>query len=159
MVVEDGLNLTMGKQPKEFIRTGTLAELAGLNLQTIRYYERVGLLPKPKRTESGYRQYTQDDLDLLIFIKNAKELGFSLEKIKKLIKLKDDTKAKGKSVKALVEVEINEIEAKMDSLKILKRYLANLNSTCSGEMPVSSCPIIDSLKKRKKSSKKKTKSK
>ena len=146
--MESGLNLTMAAE--SYIRTGELAELAGINLQTIRYYERVGLLPKPKRTKSGYRQYTQDDLDLLIFIKNAKELGLSLEKIKELIKLKDDTRAKGRAVKNLIDKEIQDIEAKMDSLKILKRYLANLNSTCSGEMPVSSCPIIDSLKRKKR---------
>ena len=159
MVSQYGLNLTMVKKPEKFIRTGPLAELAGVNLQTIRYYERVGLLPKPRRTESGYRQYTEDDLDLLIFIKNAKGLGLSLEKIKQLIKLKDDTRAKGKSVKDLIEVEIKEIESKMDSLKILKRYLGNLNSSCSGDMPVSSCPIIDSLKKGRRSNKKKTKPK
>ena len=150
--MQNGLILNM---ESKFLKTGELADRAEVNLQTIRYYERVGLLPKPKRTESGYRLYTEDDLDLVLFIKNAKYLGFSLEKIKQLIKLKDDTRAKGKAVKEIVEEEVLEIEAKMDSLKVLKRYLSSLNATCSGEMSTAACPIIDSLKKGKRPMRKK----
>lgn len=128
------------------LKIGELAKKAGINLQTIRYYEREGLLPKPQRTESGYRQYNETSVDILLFIKNAKSLGLSLNKIRKLVSLKDDTKAKGDDVKNIIQVEINEVEDKIKTLRKLKKGLTELYQSCPGNITTSECPILRSLR-------------
>ena len=125
---------------------GQLAKKAGINLQTVRYYESLGILPEPERTESGYRQYTENYIEHILFIKNAQELGFSLEEIQKLVNLKNSKEAMGEDVKAIVKVKIKEINEKIQSMEELKGYLSSLNKSCSGNMSTDKCPILQSLR-------------
>jgi MerR family mercuric resistance operon transcriptional regulator len=129
---------------------GKLAQLAGLNIQTIRFYENIGLLPEPSRSKSQYRRYDDEYLDHINFIKNSQELGFTLEEIKDLVQVKFQDCALGKDVKSLVQEKIEKINCQLETLKSQKKFLEKLDSNCNGKMPVDECPILDSLKKEPK---------
>ena len=127
---------------------GRVARGAGLAIDTVRYYEREGLLEKPARTDAGYRQYSADAVARLRFIRQAKELGFSLNEIKELLSLRV---APGKScadVKARAEHKIADVEQRIAQLKRIKRALAKLATACSGSGPTSECPILEALETR-----------
>ena len=124
---------------------GRVARGAGLAVDTVRYYEREGLLNKPARTASGYRHYTPDAVARLRFIRQAKELGFSLNEIRELLSLRV---APGKScadVKARAEAKISDVDRRIASLKRVRGALLKLASACSGKGPVSQCPILEAL--------------
>ncbi len=124
---------------------GRVARDAGLAIDTVRYYEREGLLQQPARTASGYRQYSADAVARLRFIRQAKELGFSLHEIKELLSLRV---APGKScadVKSRAEAKIADIEQRVAQLSRMKRALVKLATTCSGRGPTSECPILDAM--------------
>lgn len=124
---------------------GKVASDAGLSIDTVRYYEREGLLEKPGRTASGYRHYQSDAVSRLRFIRQAKELGFSLSEIRELFALRV---ASGKScadVKARAEHKIADIDRRIASLKRVRGALLKLASACSGKGPVSQCPILEAL--------------
>ena len=125
---------------------GKLSKETGLSVQTIRYYEQLGILPEPERTESGYRNYNDDYFKHIHFIKNAREIGFSLEEIKLLVNLRESKQALGKDVKEIVSLKIREIDEQIKSLQEAKDYLTSLNQTCSGKMPTNECPILNKLK-------------
>lgn len=125
---------------------GKLAELAGLNIQTIRFYENMGLLPEPSRSKSQYRVYEDEYLENINFIKNSQELGFTLEEIKDLVQVKFQNCAIGKDVKILVQEKIEKINCELEKLKSQKKFLEKLDSNCSGKMPVDDCPILNTLK-------------
>ena len=129
------------------MKIGELAQRSGVKLQTIRYYEGLGLIKEPKRTSSGYRQYTEDYIEQIKFIKNAQRVDLTLSEIKKLAKLQQNPRAKGKDVKKVVEAHLHEIDEKINALKGLKKTLAALNEGCSGEMPSKDCPILKGIKK------------
>jgi DNA-binding transcriptional MerR regulator len=129
---------------------GTLAELAGLNIQTIRFYENIGLLPEPSRSKSQYRLYDEEYLENINFIKNSQELGFSLEEIKDLVQVKFRDCSTGKDVKNLVQEKIEKINCQLETLKSQKKFLEKLDANCSGKMPVDECPILNTLKKEPK---------
>src|SRR6266704_5758297 len=93
-----------------------LARLGGVNLETVRYYERRGLLPKPPRTQSGYRQFSPETAQRLRFIKRAKELGFSLDEIGELLELRVQPKQKRGDVRSRAEAKIADIESKIETL-------------------------------------------
>ncbi len=137
------------KEKVEIMKISELAERSGVKLQTVRYYEGLDLIKEPKRTDSGYRQYTSDYIEQIRFIKNAQEVGLTLREIKKLTKLQRSSKAKGKDVKLVLEAHIEEIDRKMESLKNLKKHLKNLTDSCSGEMSTEECPILKKLKAKK----------
>lgn len=130
---------------EEIISIGKLAELAGLEVQTIRYYESLGLLPEPDRTESGYRQYQVSYLDNLRFIKNLQDLEFRLEEIRELVKIKFDKKAFGKDVKKIIKDKLEEIQNEISELQKKETKLNDLLDSCSGRMKTCHCPIINSL--------------
>lgn len=124
---------------------GKVARGAGLAIDTVRYYEREGLLEKPARTTSGYRHYTTNVVARLRFIRQAKELGFTLHEIKELLSLKV---APGKScadVKARTEAKIADVEQRIAQLNRIKRALAKLAIACSGRGPTTECPILEAL--------------
>jgi len=123
---------------------GRLAKSSGVGVETIRFYEREGLLEAPARTASGYRQYTPDAIARLGFIRRAKQLGFSLGEIRELLSLAsaDGDRAQ---VKALTEHKLVEIEQRIEELRRMRAALAELNHQCSGHGPVEGCPIIESL--------------
>lgn len=127
---------------------GRVARDAGLAIDTVRYYEREGLLQKPARTPSGYRQYSPDAVRRLQFIRQAKELGFTLSEIRGLLTLKV---APGKScadVRAHAEAKIADVEQRIAQLGRMKRALAKLANACSGRGPTSECPILEALEGR-----------
>ncbi|UCG78081.1 MAG: MerR family transcriptional regulator [Nitrospirota bacterium] len=126
---------------------GKLARKADVNIETIRYYERRGLMPNPRRTESGYRQYREDEVSRLRFIKNAKELGFSLKEIDELLTLRLDQRTPSSEVKKRAEEKIEDIENKIRKLRRIKKRLTTISDTCDGHGAISDCPILEALDK------------
>ena len=124
---------------------GELAKQGGVNLETIRYYEREGLLPKPPRSQSGYRQFPLEGVRRIRFIKLAQELGFSLKEIKGLLALRLDPDSTAADVKKQAKQKIADIEEKIQTLRAMKKALVRLTATCCGEGSVSECPILESL--------------
>jgi MerR family mercuric resistance operon transcriptional regulator len=126
---------------------GQLARRAGVGVETVRFYERQGLLEEPSRRESGYRQYAEDVVARLRFIKRAKELGFSLKEIKELLALRVDPSTTCAEVKKQAAAKIDDIEEKIRTLQRMKNALVKLAAVCRGRGPTSECPILDALDK------------
>ncbi|MFQ5569341.1 MAG: heavy metal-responsive transcriptional regulator [Rhodothermales bacterium] len=128
------------------MKIGEIAKQADVNIDTVRYYEQRGLLPEPPRRPSGYRDYTQDYIARIRFIKRTQELGFSLREIDELLSIKVDlTKIIG-TVKRFVEQNIAEVETKIGELQSIKGALQSLSSLCDGgTAPISECSILAAL--------------
>ncbi len=124
---------------------GKIAKRAGVGIETIRFYERRGLLEPPPRGESGYRLYPEEVIDRLLFIRRAKELGFSLNEIKELLSLRHAPAATCGEVKHRAESKIADIEGKIRDLEKMKAILSQLTTTCLGRGPASECPILEAL--------------
>jgi Hg(II)-responsive transcriptional regulator len=124
---------------------GQLAQRCGVGPETIRFYERRGLLPKAPRSGGGYRKFGEAEVSRLLFIRRAKTLGFSLPEIAELLSLHDDPGGDRARVKQITESKLQEIEAKLEDLENMRRVLDNLARQCSGEGVVEGCPIIDAL--------------
>lgn len=131
----------------EGLTTGQLAKRAGINIETIRYYERKGLIPQPHRRDSGYRQYPIEMITRLQFIKHAKTLGFSLKEIRELLSLKHDPKTPCSKVRNRAESKIEDIDGKIRTLQKMKKALVKLTKSCNGTGPVKECPILEALEK------------
>ncbi len=123
---------------------GKLARLADVGIDTVRFYERAGLLPKPTRTASGYRNYAEDDADRLRFIRRAKALGFTLEEISELLALHAG-KGSRAAVKALAERRVAQLNQKIRELTVIRDTLHSHARHCSGKGSVRGCPIIETL--------------
>lgn len=123
---------------------GEAAELAGVNVQTLRYYERTGLLPKARRRPSGYRQYDADTVRLVHFIKNAQELGFTLRDISELIALRQNPKTCSRAA-ALALAKVEEIDRRVRRLTAMRKTLAELATACKNGDANHECPIIEAL--------------
>lgn len=126
---------------------GRLAEQAGVNLETVRYYERRGLLPRPPRSASGYRLFPAEAARRLKFIRRAQELGFSLAEIRELLSLRVSRTTTSADIRARADAKVADIEAKIRSLESMKRTLRKLTRVCDGCGPVGECPILESLDK------------
>lgn len=133
-----------GKQMKP-LTIGQVARQAGIGVETVRFYEREGLIEEPDRRASGYRQFEEAVVDRLRFIREAKELGFTLKEIKELLSLKLDPRSSCAEVKERAEAKIDDIEEKIRMLQRMKRALGKLTKACSGNGPASECPILESL--------------
>ena len=129
----------------EPLTIGKVAHLGGVGVETVRFYEREGLIEEPPRTESGYRQYPQETVSRIHFIKRAKELGFSLREIKELLALRIDPEMSCEDIRQRAEAKIADIEEKVRTLRRMKKALAKLTAACSGRAPVSECPILEAL--------------
>ena len=129
----------------ENLTISQLAKRARVNVETVRYYERRGLIPEPPRREFGYRQYPEDAVARILFIKRAKELGFSLKEILELFSLRVDPNTTCGDVKKRAEDKIADIEEKIETLRTMKNALTKLMHQCKGEGPTSECPILESL--------------
>ena len=129
----------------EYLTIGQLARNAQVKVETVRYYERRGLIPEPPRKESGYRQYFQDDVIRIQFIKHSQRLGFTLKEIQDLLTLRVNPDTTCADVKRRAEVKIVDIEEKIQALQRMKRALMKLSSTCKGRGPIGECPILDAL--------------
>lgn len=127
------------------LKIGELAEQAEVNLQTIRYYEREGLLPKPPRLASGYRVFTPDAVRRVRFIKRAQELGFTLMEIRELLSIRIDRESDCSDVQKLAKAKLMEIEEKIRTLQAMKKVLGRLATACPGRGPSSDCPILESF--------------
>lgn len=123
---------------------GQAARHTGLSAKMIRYYEAIGLLPRAGRSQSGYRQYSQADLHRLSFIKRARDLGFSLEEVGKLLALWQDKQRASADVKALAEEHIAELERKITEMTALRDTLQELAASCQGDSRPD-CPILKGI--------------
>ncbi len=122
---------------------GRLAEQAGVNIDTIRYYERSGLLPAPKRRASGYREYGDGDIRRLQFIRRAKRLGFTLDEIEQLLQLSQGRDMG--AVRAAARGKLADVEQRLQSLQRVRDALAILIDDCPGHGDPASCPIVLAL--------------
>lgn len=127
------------------LKIGDVAEQGGVNLQTIRYYEREGLLPEPPRLASGYRMFPESTVRRVRFIKRAQELGFSLAEIRELLSLRENADAGAQDMRERAKVKVADIEEKIRTLRAMKEALNALAETCPGCGPLSECPILDAL--------------
>jgi len=116
-----------------------------VNVETIRYYERRGLIPKPPRSSSGYRLYPQEAVTRIRFIKRAKELGFSLKEISELLSLRVEPNTTCGDIRRRAEAKIVDIEGRIETLQRMKRALMELVALCQGRGPISECPILEAL--------------
>lgn len=130
---------------RETLRTGEVAARAGVNIQTIRYYERRGILKEPERRTSGYREYPPDSVQLIRFIKRAQDLGFTLTEIEDLLRLRSDQDSACSEVRAAAEAKIRDIEQKVRHLRAMKRALGVLVASCVAEGSPRHCPILEAL--------------
>ena len=124
---------------------GQVARAADVNIQTIRYYERRGLFPTPRRTASGYRQYTADAVTRLRFIKHAQELGFSLQEIHELLGLRVRHTAACGAIERKTRQKIELVKAKIRNLERIGHTLERLAAACAAKRPTEDCPILEVL--------------
>ncbi|WP_029889903.1 MerR family transcriptional regulator [Polycyclovorans algicola] len=124
---------------------GAIAKQAGVGIDTIRYYERSGLLPKPQRRASGYRDYSAGTVKQLRFIRRAKDLGFTLEEIGELMSLSVQRDDGVKGVKAAAETRLAVVETKIKALQRIRLGLKKLIAACPGDGRLDQCPIIAAL--------------
>ena len=128
----------------EYFPIGSLSERSGVNIETIRYYERVGLLPKPQRSAAGYRLYHPTDSDRLCFIRRARDLGFSLDEIRRLLGLADQKSRSCRRVHDIAVDHLAEVRAKIGDLRRMERVLVAMVTACAqGTMPA--CPLLETL--------------
>lgn len=128
---------------------GALANACSVRRDTIRYYEPSGLLPKPERTASGYRVYSDRDAEQIQFIKAAQALGFTLSEITMLLSLRTSQSASAADVVRLAEDKISSLESKLAQMRNIKQALENLVADCPIHVPVNECPIIHYMSHRK----------
>ena len=121
-----------------------LARLTGCNLETIRYYEKIGLMPDPPRTAARYRVYDEDHLSRLQFILRARELGFIIEEIRGLLDLVDEGDQTCAEIKERTERHLTDVRAKIADLKRIEKILASTAAQCSGD-DVPECPVLEAL--------------
>ena len=128
----------------ENLPIGELSRRSGVNIETIRYYERAKMLTPPPRTASGRRVYHSTDLRILVFIRRSRKLGFSLDEIRALLRLGGPEKASCREVRVIAAHHLEDIRARLVDLKKLERLLAKTVSRCSGRT-APDCPVLDIL--------------
>lgn len=124
------------------LRISQVASQADVNLETIRYYERQGLLPKPPRTGANYRAYPADTVQRVLFVKQAQALGFTLKEIKELLSLRATPRTRCEDVRRRAEGKIQDIDEKLHALQAMRESLKTLVRECVGAAPVTDCPIL-----------------
>lgn len=134
----------MNASSKSDMTIGQLARRAGSDVETIRYYERRGLLPPPPRSGNGYRRYPPDAARRLRFIRRAKTLGFTLAEIGELLSLREAGNNRA-AVKELARARLADLDARLADLQRMRDALADLDQRCTGHGTVSGCPIIEAL--------------
>jgi MerR family transcriptional regulator, mercuric resistance operon regulatory protein len=128
----------------ERVSIGTLSKESGVNIETIRYYEKIGVMPAPARTAGGYRLYGSDHLKRLHFVRRGRELGFSLDALRGLLLLVDGHSYTCAEVRAQTLDHLSEVRAKIKDLRRIERVMVEMAARCSGTR-VPQCPIIDAL--------------
>lgn len=127
------------------LRIGQVAQQAGVNTETLRYYERVGLLDTPPRSASGYRAYPVETVSRIRFIRRAKALGFTLQEIGDLLSLRVSPAASSAEIKSRAKMKIADIEDKIRTLSRMKETLTRITTACDGCAPLHACPILEAL--------------
>jgi MerR family copper efflux transcriptional regulator len=128
------------------IRIGELADRAGVSVQTVRYYERRGLLIPLQRTRSGYREYGPDAVERLRFVRRSQDLGFTLAEIGELLTLRTDPRTPAATVKTRATAKIADIDCKIHDLERIRHALTHLAGRCrGGRGPVGDCPLLEAL--------------
>ncbi|MDR1085249.1 MAG: Cd(II)/Pb(II)-responsive transcriptional regulator [Deltaproteobacteria bacterium] len=135
----------MTTDKKEFIRIGELANMVGVQVVTIRYYEKEGLLEKPVRSPNGYRTYRRADVDRLRFVRHCREHGMPIEDIKFLLKLREAPERDCLEVNTLVDDLIKKLEEQLTSLQSLKSRLVELRGKCPHSTSIADCGILKGL--------------
>lgn len=131
------------------LKISQVARLADVNIETVRYYERKGLIPEPPRLPSGYRQYSPDYVQRIKFIKHAQQLGFSLKEVTELLALRIEPHSACDEVKQQTEAKIAAIETKIHTLQQMQRVLTDLVSDCEQRQLTDTCPILKALESDK----------
>lgn len=129
---------------------GQLAKAAGVNVQTVRYYERRRLLTPSSRKPSGYRLYSDEAIRRLRFIKNAQALGFTLREIAELLDLRVTSTARCGDVQRKAQAKLNYVKAKVQDLRALAKSLEGLIRACRAGQPTDQCPILNSLEQKRR---------
>lgn len=132
------------QQGSKLLNIGDAAKASNVSAKMIRHYESIGLLREAKRTEAGYRVYSEEDVRVLQFVHRARALGFSLEQIGKLLDLWQDKDRASADVRALARTHIDELNRKIAEMEAMRRTLEALASSCHGDAR-SNCPILDDL--------------
>lgn len=127
------------------MKIGSVAEAAGVEVSTVRYYERRGLLAEPPRTESGYRQYDASVIDRIRFVRQAQELGFTLEEIEELLDLRVEDPASCGVVEEATRAKLRSVDAKIRDLRRLRAVLARLVRACAEKETTAECPVLEVL--------------
>lgn len=129
----------------EVLTIGELGEKANVNIETLRYYERRGLLPSPPRSPGNYRLFPPEAVKVVRFIKRAQDLGFSLKEIEELLSLRSIPQAQCADVQRLANEKIQDIDTKIAALQAIRNVLATLLTECPGEAPIQQCPILETI--------------
>lgn len=128
------------------LRRGELAKRTGCHIETVRYYERIGLLPEPPRTDNGFRSYDESHLARLLFIRRTRELGFTLDEVQDLLRLVDGGHYSCSQIKDIILQHIENIQHKIEDLQNMKQALDDMTLQCDVEgEEVPQCPIVDML--------------
>ncbi len=138
-------NGVMTTQTSEILSTSEVAERAGVNVQTVRYYERRGLLPEPPRSKRGHRQYGTEHVDRIRFVKRAQDLGFTLDEAEELLQLRVTPDADRADVRARAEAKIEEVRDRIRDLQRIETTLEELVEKCEGHGSTSACPILHAI--------------
>jgi Cu(I)-responsive transcriptional regulator len=131
-------------QGDNLVKIGELARSTGTKVETIRFYEKIGLLPAPERTEGNYRDYSQPHLARLSFVRRARDLGFTLDQVRALLTLADDRDQSCGAVDVVARDHLSQIDRKIADLQALRRELDEIISQC-GQGAISECRIIEAL--------------
>ena len=126
-------------------KIGEVAKRADVNKETVRYYEKRELIPKPDRRRSGYRIFTQRHIDQVKFIKRAQQLGFTLTEIKELLELRVDEETSCSEIKEEARQKYQDVSEKIEDLRRIKETLTGLIDSCSEDGPIGDCPILEAL--------------
>jgi MerR family mercuric resistance operon transcriptional regulator len=129
----------------EKISIGELAKKVNVNIETIRYYERRGLLAEPPRKKRGHRQYSMEEVSRTDFIKRCQKLGFSLTEILEILSLKMSPASTCADMKSRVNEKLTDVEKKINELVLIRNALRRLLRKCTGKGPIGKCPILEEL--------------
>jgi Cd(II)/Pb(II)-responsive transcriptional regulator len=127
------------------MRIGELSTAAEVDVETIRYYEKVGLMPAPERGANGYRSYSSGQLAQLVFIRHCRALDIGLADIRRLLEVSDQPSANCGDINLLIDRQLERVRSRLDSLHALERQLKALRSACCGEHRVQECGILNEL--------------
>ena len=125
--------------------SGQLAKKSGVGVETLRFYEREGLLPKPARLASGYRQYPAEAVERVRFVRRAQLLGFQLKDIKELLALRENPDAGSGEVREKAVAKLADIDQRIKDLEVMRTELTRLVAACNGSGPAAGCPIIAAI--------------